>query len=328
MRDGAVAAVDVGGTTLKGAAFSSRGEVLVNGIADTFGIADSATASLFRLIRDLIDEAALRGETVRAIGIASPGLVDSNTGTVRYAANLGWADLPLATRLQQEFALPVVLEHDARAAVVAERAIALPHVLNELLFIPIGTGVAAAIVINGVVARGATGSAGEFGHMQVVPYGDLCICGQSGCIEAYSSGSAILRRYIQAGGVAASAAEVVSRISSDPVATRIWQEAIDALATGIVGLAAVLDPERVVLGGGVARAGAALLEPLRSAVDSRLAWRSPPSFELSRLGTHAGLVGAALLGEDPADPGVFASRAHVGLRGREQLQTFERKEIT
>lgn len=327
MSDGAVAAVDVGGTTLKGAAFSSQGDLLINRIVDTFGIAGSATASLFRLIRDLIDGAALGGETVEAIGIASPGLVDSNIGTVRYAANLGWADLPLATHLRQEFTLPVVLEHDARAAVVAERAIALPHVLNELLFIPIGTGLAAAIVVNGVVVRGATGGAGEFGHMQVVPNGDLCVCGQSGCIEAYSSGGAILRRYIQAGGVAASAADVVSRIGSDPVATHIWQEAIDALATGIVGLAAVLDPEQVVLGGGVARAGAALLDPLRSAVDRRLAWRNPPSFELSRMGTHAGLVGAALLGNDPADASVFASRAHIGLEEREQLETFERKEI-
>lgn len=305
----AVAAVDVGGTTLKGAVFSATGEVLVRRSAPTFGNSDSVTAGLAQLLSQLVDGAAARGATVAEIGIATPGLVDSGAGVVRYAANLGWQDFPLVSTIAVRFGRPVLLDNDARAAAIAELAFALPERLRDLLFVPIGTGVSAAVILDGIVLHGATGAAGELGHIGVVPGGRRCGCGQLGCVEAYASGSAILQRYLEAGGHASSAAEVVERLADDPRAASVWADAIDALAAGVAALTAALDPDVVILGGGVARAGDVLLAPLRAAVAERIAWRQPPSFRLAGLGSHAGLLGAALLGDIVTDQAEFVRRA-------------------
>lgn len=317
---GAVIAIDVGGTTLKGATFSATGEVLARRSIGTFDVDRAAASGLRTLAGALLEDADAMGASVAGIGIASPGLIDSPAGTVRYAANLGWVDFALSEFLHREFGRPVVLEHDARAAVVAERAVSYPAELDDLLFIPVGTGVSSAIVVGGVTVRGATGGAGEFGHMQVVPSGIRCACGQFGCIEAYASGGAILRRYRDAGGQAESTAQIADRLGHDPLADRIWAEAVDALVTGIVGLTAAIDPAVVVLGGGVSRAGAKLLDPVAQQATTRLGWRSPPRFLLSRLGQHAGLVGTALLGgAGAADPTDFVRRARSGLGGVDPL---------
>lgn len=312
----AVAAIDVGGTTLKGAVFTDEGRVVVRLVRPTFGVDSDALATLRSLVRELVEAAAAAGLRCRAVGVASPGLVDTDTGRIRYAANLGWTDLPLRDLLEADVQLPVRVDHDARTAASAERAAHAAEAaeFRDFLFVPIGTGVAVAVVTAGILVRGATGGAGEFGHVPVVPRGELCGCGQHGCLEAYASATSILDRYRRRGGRRArSTPEIVATLMTDPDARAVWTEAVDALATGIAGVSAVLDPSRVVIGGGLSRAGEALLRPLRLAVDAKLGWRSTPSILRSVLGSDAGLIGAAVLVGEETATADFTSTAVLSL---------------
>jgi glucokinase len=166
----------------------------------------------------------------------------------------------------------------------------------DCLLVVIGTGIAGVIVSGATVLRGAIGLAGEVGHMPVHPDGELCACGQRGCLETYASATAIARRYRAAGGSdAADAPAVVAARGSDPIAVRVWQEATAALGIALAGCTMLLDPAVIVLGGGLAGAGDALLVPVRTELGHRLTWRAVPPVELSPLGPNAGLFGAAIL---------------------------------
>jgi glucokinase len=212
--------------------------------------------------------------------------------------------------------VPVHVEHDARAGAIAERAAHSDdhRGFRDFIFIPIGTGVSAAVVTSGMLVVGATGAAGEFGHMPAIPGGDLCACGQRGCIEAYASATSILSRYAQLGGASGSTPALAAALESDALAERVWDDAVEALAIGVVSLAAVLDPATIVIGGGLSKAGDLLLAPLRSRVAERLTWRPTPRILQSVLDSEAGLVGAAILGWSGEElPDDFATEAHRGL---------------
>jgi glucokinase len=314
-------AVDIGGTTLKGAAFNTTGHIIARRTIGTFDVNGDPYAGVLALLRLLRDDVTSAGFTLTGIGLASPGLVDSTSGTITFAANLGWEALPLRERLEEAFGVPVHVGHDARVAALAERAAhsdAADDAFRHFIFIPIGTGVSAAVVTGGVLVEGFTGAAGEFGHMPVVPGGELCSCGQRGCIEAYASASNVYARYLTSGGVVATSARDVARtLGSDPIADRVWSDAIDALAVGITALTAVLDPAVIVIGGGVSAAGDALLVPLRAGVAERLGWRTPPRIIASSLTSQGGLIGAAILGwADHPLPSDFAANAHAFLTDR------------
>ena len=304
-----VIAIDIGGTTVKGAAVDATGTVLARQTTSTFDAERDAYASVVAIARQLVDEAAAAGYTTAGIGIATPGLVDPASGTVRFAANLGWDAFPLRGLLEAEFQVAVYVGHDARTTALAERAAhgagasgteasaSYDPAYDNALIVPIGTGVSSAVVTGGVLVEGATGAAGELGHMQVVPNGALCTCGQHGCIEAYASGTTILERYLERGGTTASSTQAIASVLyTDPVAARVWADAVDALAIGLAGITAVLDPAVIVIGGGVSAAGDTLIDPLREAVSTRLGWRSTPRIEQSALGALGGLIGAAILG--------------------------------
>jgi glucokinase len=299
---GVTVAVDVGGTSLKGAVFESTGAVLSRRTTSTSAHED-VLSGLTDLIDRLIADARLQARRPDRIGIASPGIVDSVNGSITYAANLNWADLQLSDAVSERFGISTTVEHDARAGAIAERA-AHPQDarFDNFVFIPIGTGVAAAVVTGGTVAYGHTGAAGEFGHMTVVRDGDLCGCGQRGCLEAYASAGGILRRYTAHGGIGASStAEILARVASDDVAHMVWEDALDALAVGIANVSALLDPAVVVLGGGLSSAGRLLLDPLTVRVADSLRWREPPALSVSKLGSLGSLIGAALL-DGPRGP--------------------------
>ena len=300
-----VVAVDIGGTTVKGALYAEDGTPLASVASPTFGDRgksagpeDRAMAAVTEVVDQLVGRAARDGHALAGIGVCSPGLVDSTAGIVALAVNLGWVAFPIADILRARFGVPVALEHDARAGARAEQAArrAIGRGVDDLVFIPIGTGISATVVCGGSVIVGASGAAGEFGHVPVVPGGELCNCGQRGCIETYASASSVFRRYREAGGEhAANTRELVQRIESDGIASLVWQQAIAALATGLGMLTAVLDPGVIVIGGGMGEAGDRLLAPLRRAVAERLTWREPPRIEQSLVGPAAGLAGAALL---------------------------------
>jgi glucokinase len=216
---------------------------------------------------------------------------------VEFSANLGFRDVPVRDLVQSTVDLPTLLEHDVRAAGVAERTVGIASGADDYLLAVIGTGIAGVLHAGGRPVRGAGGIAGELGHIPIWPQGEACPCGQRGCLERYASASSIARRYVElGGGHGALAHEVAARRTSDPAAGQAWHEATEALAIAFATCTMLLDPEMIVLAGGLSAAGDALLVPVEAELAARVTWREPPPVRLSPLGGRAGLVGAAVLG--------------------------------
>ncbi|MFI2370844.1 ROK family protein [Streptomyces sp. NPDC018833] len=285
-----VVAVDLGGTTIKAARYDA------DGIAEeTLRVPTPSSKGPDAVVAAVVQAArALVRPPVRAVGLCAPGLIDTVGGVVRFASNLGLRDTPLAEAVAEAVRLPVTLEHDVRAACLAERQFGLGAGVSDLLVVVLGTGLAAGIVSDGRLLRGATCIAGEFGHIPVHADGELCTCGQRGCVEAYAAAGALVRRYRRTGSTADTAADITARLDSDPAADRVWAEATDALGRALVTSTVLLDHQRIVLAGGMAAAGPRLTDPVRRSLQRGLAWRTAPAVEISPLGADAGLLGAAL----------------------------------
>lgn len=288
-----VVAVDVGGTAIKGSLVSETGETVA--VHTRMTPADGIMDALILVIDDLMEAAHAQGRRVIAAAVVTPGMVDENSGVVLYASNLKWRDYPLLAQLQSRLPVPVTIGHDVRAAGLAERLLGAAKGVDDFTLIPIGTGMAAALVTANGPIRGALGAAGEIGHIPIVQGGELCACGQRGCLEVYVSGAGVARRYAARVGGTLSSREIVARLGSDPNADAVWGDATRALAQGIAIVTLLLDPGVVVLGGGFSQAGSVLLEPVTRHLGEFLAWRSAPELVLSSLGGDAGRVGAALL---------------------------------
>ena len=190
-----VIGVDVGGTTVKAALIGSDGLDYGHSERPTprhLGT-DAVIATTVRAIVELRAQLP-EGVRPRAVGLVVPGVVDAQQGIAVYAANLGWRELPLRQIVAEAVGLPVVLDHDVRAAGLAELELGAGQGLQEVLFVALGTGVAAAVIIRGQAYAGATGRAGELGHIPVFPEGEWCACGQRGCTETYASAAAVSRR--------------------------------------------------------------------------------------------------------------------------------------
>jgi glucokinase len=290
---GAVVAVDVGGTSIKGALIDASGAAQRESVVPT-PVADGADA-VVSAIRSTVRELAAAADSAAGVGVVVPGDVDADAGVARFSANLGWRDVPLRALLREDLGLPTVLDHDVRAAGLAERTIGLARGCDDCLVAVIGTGIAGVITSAGRHVPGARALAGELGHMAVWPDGEACPCGQRGCLERYSSAAAIARHYFERSGERVDAAEVLARVGQDPLASAVWGEAVEALGIALAACTMLLDPALIVLGGGLAAAGTALLEPVRAALTTRVVWRDVPALELSTLGSRAGLLGSALL---------------------------------
>lgn len=241
------------------------------------------------------------GESAVAAGVAVPGIVDAERGIAVYAANLGWRDVPLRALLGERLgSIPVALGHDVRTGGLAEGRIGAGRGADRFLFVPLGTGIAGAIGIGGAIEAGAHGDAGEIGHIVVRPDGPDCSCGQRGCLETLASAAAVTRAWAAASGdPEADAADCAKAVESgDPAAVLIWQDAIDALAAGLVTALTLLDPGTLIIGGGLAEAGETLFTPLRAAVEERVTFQKLPHIVPAALGDTAGCLGAGLLAWD------------------------------
>jgi glucokinase len=266
------------------------------------------------VLGDTIDTLAARAGGLDSVGIGVPGLVD-RTGRLRVAPNLpGVVETPIGERLAARLGMAVTVDNDATCAAWGEHEAGAAVGTTHAILVTLGTGIGAGIVVGGTIVRGANGFAGEPGHMVVDPDGPHCPCGRRGCWERYASGSG-LGRLARDAAMAGRLDVVVALAGGDPEGVRGEHvtaaardgdpEAIDVMADfgwwvalGVANLVNILDPEMVVIGGGLVEAGELLLAPVRAAFQDLVmsaAHRPPVQIVPAVLGEHAGAIGAALL---------------------------------
>ncbi len=309
--DGIIVGVDVGGTKVLAGVVDAGGRV-----TETARRATPGRRVAPRQVEDALVEAVLEaagGRRLAGVGVAVAGLVDTAGERVAFAPHLPWRGEALRETLGSRLGCAVILDNDANCAALAEWTYGAARNTRSTLMITVGTGIGGAFLVDGRVFRGANGMAGEFGHMQVVPDGRPCECGGRGCWEQYSSGNALVRTALTlmterssiledlcAGHPERVTGPMVTTAADrgDDVALQSFVVVGEWLGKGVANLVAALDPEVVVIGGGVATVGERLLEPARGALNRELVgsdYREMPGLLAAGVGAEAGVVGAALL---------------------------------
>ncbi len=273
---------------------------------------EGVIAAMIAGARQLLEQEDVAPGSVVGVGIGSPGPLDAEAGIVIGMPNIpGFDNVPLRDRVGEGLSLPAVLENDANAAALGEFLLGSGRGTSVMALLTLGTGLGSGIVIDGKLLHGAHGIGAELGHIIVEPGGEQCGCGQRGCLERYASATYLARyarRLIEQDRRESSLAEVLRQTGrldardvehacrdGDPLAREVWDRAVKYLAVGCVNLCRILDPDVIVLGGGLAKAGDRLLEPLSDHF-RRLHWEiSPPKtrLTLAELGNDAGVIGAA-----------------------------------
>jgi glucokinase len=305
--------IDVGGTVIKGGVVSASGEVLAKATRPTN--ANAGPAQVVERIAALI--ATLQSESdgsfaPTSVGLGVPGNIDHGNGVVLASPNLnGWNGVPVARLVSEGVGLPVVLDNDANCAALGEALCGIGRGADSMVLLTLGTGVGSGMVLGGKVWRGTTGLAGELGHSIVHVGGRSCACGQSGCLEAYASASSTVRRALELieSGEASSLREVLDRGQAitaemivqaaedgDRLAGRVWEETCRYLAAAGINIQHLVEPQYIVLAGGMSAAGERLRRPVQGAIDAMVSRRfgQPPRVRLSLLGNDAGFIGAAM----------------------------------
>jgi len=315
--------IDIGGTKVAGGVVDVNGNIIHRARRDTPHRSKSPSVVEDTIV-DVVDELMLivGSETVAAVGIGAAGFVAADRATVVFAPHLSWRHEPLRETLQKRVSVPISVDNDANAAVWAEWKFGAAQGETHVMMITLGTGIGGGILINGHVQRGRFGIAGEFGHMQVVPGGHRCECGNRGCWEQYASGNALVREarsLVSANSPIAS--DLLDRVEGrpsnltgpliteaardgDPTARELLAEIGNWLGVGIANLAAAFDPGTFVIGGGVSAAGDLLLDSARETFKRRLTgrgYRPEARIVAAQLGNDAGLIGAADLARCTAD---------------------------
>ncbi len=250
---------------------------------------EAVAGALAALAREVI-----AGREVVAVGVGTPGPLDFDRGVVRFAPNIpGLENFPLKARLEAELGLPVVVENDANAAALAEHHLGAARGAGSSLYLTVSTGIGGGVIVDGRVLRGAFGQGGEVGHLVVDPEGPLCGCGNRGCLEALASGRALERDAAYAFGRKVSVPELFA--SEDPRARALVFGSARSVGLALASLQRILDPEVIVLGGGVALGGGApyLNAVRRTYREAMRNWREAP-VRRARLGRRTGVAGAAL----------------------------------
>ncbi|WP_377272744.1 ROK family protein [Peterkaempfera sp. SMS 1(5)a] len=309
-------ALDVGGTGIKAALLDTEGRVVQQSWRPTgreHG-PDAVVRTVIDFAADLHRQAAEAGHPASAVGLAVPGIVDADSGTGVHSATIGWRDVPFRELVSRRTGLPVAVSHDVRAGGVAEARLGSGRGHRAFLFVPVGTGIGAALVMDGKAVPGAHNRAGEIGHIPVRPGGERCACGGLGCAEAHASAAAVARRHAALTGAPSDAARVARLVGEgDPVACAVWDDAVAALADMLLAVCAVVDPPLIVLGGGLAESGELLLAPLRARLADRATVQAPPELAGARLGDRAGCLGAGLLAGDLLTDGTMTDRQSGGV---------------
>lgn len=311
-QDGAVLALDIGGTKLAAGVVDPSGRVLSFVVvpSEPERGPDVELPRLFELGRRAVAESGTEWSAIGAVGIGCGGPLDAARGVLVAPLHLpGWHDVPVTAIAEQAFERRAVLENDATAAAAAEHRYGAGAGTRNMVYLTISTGVGGGVVADGRLYRGA-GNGAELGHVTVDWHGRTCRgCGRPGCLEAYVSGTSIAERAreaVAAGDGTSSlasleeptATEVAAAArAGDRLAQAVWDETVAALACGLTSIVNVFEPEIVVLGGGVSRAGEQLLAPVREWVREHAMKPAGGSVEIvaAALGDQVGVVGAAAI---------------------------------
>lgn len=310
--------VDVGGTKIAAAVVDSQGRIKGRVQRPTaLGAASLTLAGIADTIRETMAVASIRPADIVGVGLGIPGKVDPTTGVGVLSVNLGWRDAPVVATLEAELGLPCAIENDVSVGALGESRYGRGRGAASLVYLIIGTGVAARVVIDGRLYRGVSGMAGEIGHTVFDPHGPLCKCGARGCLEAIASGPGLVVRTQAA--LAAGRASRLGQVDPEPapLTPRLIFEAADQddelaveviedtgrfLGQAVAQLIMVFDPTLVVLGGGLAQAGPRLVDAIHRELAHQAALSyvfrdqyRPDKVQVSRLGADVALLGAAAL---------------------------------
>ena len=291
-----VAAVDVGGTSIKGALVDADLRIIATANAPT-PHQDLDGSKTVKVISELLSQLASPGE-IKAVGLAVPGALDEANGISRWSGNLGWKNLSIRELLAREINIPVAFGHDVRTGALAELQNGAAKGVNNAIFIPIGTGIAAALIIDGHI-RSSDGFAGEIGHVDVG--GEFnCVCGKKGCLEAAASALSITNAYAQASGKIGISSEEIAALAQngDVIAQEIWKNAMASIATACQMLVTVLAPEVIIFGGGLSQSGNLLINPITKALADSLTFQRVPRLVIAHYGAQAGTIGCAMMALD------------------------------
>ena len=309
--------IDLGGTSIKVGLVDENGKILKK---------VSRPTKVERGARPVVDDMAdmslevvklcgVSMEEVKVIGIGLPGILDPRTGHVPFCTNLGWHDVPVIEWMQETIDKPIFIQNDATVAGLAESVAGVSAGVKNSVFLTLGTGVGGGIVLDGKVYSGSHGVGSELGHMITVAGGEECTCGNRGCWERYSSATALIRMGRHAAGerpdslIATSVGGDLDKITAktvidaakagDETALKVFDEYVYNLCVGLVGIINFIDPEVIVLGGGVSLAGDFLLDAVNKKLPGMIFYKTMPYAEvkLAVLGNDAGIIGAAMLGK-------------------------------
>ena len=300
--------IDIGGTKISAGVVDSSGNLIDSSKCSTPAEGGKELiSSVVNLVKELNKKHEIKG-----IGISIAALISSDYGTIVGAPNIAnLSKLNFVNEIKEEFKLPIIVENDANAAIWAEFKFGNAKGLNPVMFFIIGTGVGGGLVIDGKLFKGANGIGAEFGHMCVVPNGLLCGCGAKGCIEQYASGGALIRYANEAllanpdkseevlsfgeGKLSGTALTKAAKAGNE-LALAAFSKQADWLGLACASYSLIIDPQAIIIGGGVVDAGELFLAPVRAAMRKYMPFAEshvPPKIIAAKFGNDAGLIGAA-----------------------------------
>lgn len=309
---GTIIGIDIGGTTVKIGFLNMQGDIIHKWEIDTnrekqgLYIVDEIWNSVTRKISEF------QVTNILGIGVGAPGFVDKTTGIVYEAVNIGWKDFELGKELRKRSSLPVYVENDVNLVALAENWIGVGNNAKDLIAISLGTGVGSGVIANGEILNGMNGTAGEIGHIIADPEGYPCNCGRIGCLDTIASATGIVNQAMDKmvehpeSGLAAlyhtngkiDAKDVFDLAKKgDRISEDVINRTADILGFLIANAATMINPSKIIIGGGVSKAGEQLLQPVTRAFQKYALPRISQKchIEIAKLGNDAGIIGAAYL---------------------------------
>ena len=306
--------IDIGGTGIKVGLIDARHQIVGEGTIHTFTDIpfEEQVQHMAQCVLDTAAAAGVAPDQIEMVGVGIPGIANS-AGEVIKCTNMGWFHVPFRNVFRRYLDVPVHIDNDANVAALAESVAGVSAGTSSSVFITIGTGIGSGIIIGGKIWNGFHGIGGELGHVILALNGVPCTCGNRGCLERYCSATALIRMGREA--VAAHPESMILSMAggdpanieartvidcareNDPVAVKVYGEYIDYLSQAIASVVNLLDPEVIVLGGGVSRAGDFLLDPLHREYPKYVIFNDQPmpEIKIAVLGARAGMIGAAML---------------------------------